>query len=466
MKIKGKKIAHCLEAVKLTKQMVKWMESVKSLGHVCGVPMVPRKWSYEDSSDRHLEKLIRKPKLMVQTVHNFPLPNCGIKELDTKPLKNLANVHSDVENKKLMSSLKPNKFGRPTDFTGRRPPSGEVKFWDPGSSNNGGAHKPKVTTTVTVRQPLKPLNGADSNVAKINSHVNIKESSLKTQSFGHDKLKSYKHAEFIRNKPSSSSKPAGKVKFWDPLTAGHDQQPKVTTTVHVSRGKPIKNFENENEKREKIKEAMNVFDQVQPQLLHENRMKINGEMIGRWRVPLEAVKNTKQMLKWMEPVKSLGPICGVKIGDKFKYRTQLKMIGLHCQLQSGIDYTRIEGKNLAISIVDSHRYANETGSADTLIYCGHGGHSGLKFLGPKALPEDQELKRGNLALKNSMDERAVIRVIKKIKFDKDEVFVYDGLYVANHYRRHRNEDGKTMFKYHLNRVPGQPALHQMMNASY
>ncbi|XP_076957018.1 YDG domain-containing protein At5g47150-like [Bidens hawaiensis] len=126
------------------------------------------------------------------------------------------------------------------------------------------------------------------------------------------------------------------------------------------------------------------------------------------------------------------------------------MIGLHCQLQSGIDYTRIEGKNLAISIVDSHRYANETVSADMLIYCGHGG---LKFLGPKSLPEDQELKRGNPALKNGMDERTVIRVIKKLKFDKKEVFVYDGLYVANHYTRHRNEDGKTMFKYRLNRVP-------------
>ncbi|XP_076891329.1 uncharacterized protein LOC143542675 [Bidens hawaiensis] len=308
MKMKGKTIAHCLEAVKLTKQMVKWMESVKSLGRVCGAPIVPRKRSSEDSN----EKLIRKPKPMAQTVQNFPLANCGIKESDTKPLKNLTNVPSDVENKKLMSSLRPNKFGRSTYFTGTRPP------------------------------------------------------------------------KFIRNKPSSSSKPAGKVKFWDPLAAGHDRRPKVTTTIHISRGKPLQNSENvENEKCEKIKEAMNVFDQVYPQLLHENQMKIKGGKIGNWRVPLEAVNLTKQMLKWMEPVKSLGPICGVKIGDKFKYQAQLKMIGLHCQLQSGIDYTNIK----------------------------------------------------------------------------------DGLYVANRYTRHRNEDGKTMFKYHLNRVPGQPALHQMLNAS-
>ncbi|XP_076956754.1 histone-lysine N-methyltransferase, H3 lysine-9 specific SUVH6-like [Bidens hawaiensis] len=434
--------------------------------NVCG-PIVPGKRSYEDSNDRD-HKNLKRPNLVVQTVQN---------------------VHSDVDN------LRPNKFGRSTDFTGTRPPSGKVKFWDPRSLNSGGAHKPKVTTTVTVRKPLQPLKGADADVnVKINSRVNIKYCSLNSQSFEQDKLKSKKQPEVGRKKPSSSSKPAGKVMFWDPLTAGHDQQPKVTTTVHVSRGKPLQNAENvvsdgeakrrkegkaqksavttttasqkENKNREKIKEAMNVFDQVHPQLLDENRMKINGEKIGNWRVPLEAVKITKQMLKWMEPVKSLGPICGVKIGDKFKYRAQLKMIGLHCQLQSGIDYTKIEGKNLAISIVDSHRYANETGSADTLIYCGHGGHSGLKFLGPKSPPEDQELKRGNLALKNSMDERTVIRVIKKLEFGKDEVFVYDGLYVAIHYTRHRNEDGKTMFKYHLNRVPGQPALHRMLNASY
>ncbi|XP_076957029.1 uncharacterized protein LOC143632365 [Bidens hawaiensis] len=314
MKMKGKKIAHCLEAVKLIKQMVKWLESVKSLGPVCGVPIVPRKQSSEDSNDRHLEKLIRIPKLMVQTVHNFPLANCGIKESDTKPLRNLTNVHSDVEKyKKLMGSLRPNKFGRSTDFTGTRPPSGEVKFWDPGSSNNGGAHKPKVTTAVTVRKPLQPLNGADTNAnVKMNSRVNIKEGSLYSQYFDQDKLKSKKQPEVGRNKPSSSSKPAGKVKFWDPLTAGHDQQPKVTTTIHVSRGKPLQNSENvvsngeakrlkegkaqksavttttvsrkENEKREKIKEAMNVFGQVHPQLLHENQMKINGKrlVIGRF----------------------------------------------------------------------------------------------------------------------------------------------------------------------------------------
>ncbi|KAI3712603.1 hypothetical protein L1987_71163 [Smallanthus sonchifolius] len=185
--------------------------------------------------------------------------------------------------------------------------------------------------------------------------------------------------------------------------------------------------------------------------------------MAHWRVPMEAAKVVKQMLKWMEPEKSLGPICGVQIGDQFKYRSQLKMIGLHFQLQSGIDYTNIEGKNLALSVVDAHRYSNKSASSDMLIYCGQGG---LKFLGRKFPPEDQKLKRGNLALKNSMDERTPVRVIRKLEgLKKNEVFVYDGLYVVNHYKEKRNEEGNIVYKFHLHRVPGQPPLHQMMNAS-
>ncbi|XP_076956772.1 uncharacterized protein LOC143632062 [Bidens hawaiensis] len=97
-----------------------------------------------------------------------------------------------------------------------------------------------------------------------------------------------------------------------------------------------------------------------------------------------------------------------------------------------------------------------------LIYYGDGG---LKFLGPKSLPEDQELKLGNLALKNSMDEKTVIRVIKKLEFYKDEVFVYDGLYDANHYRQTRNEDGRIVFGFHLNILTRQPAIDHVLNAS-
>ena len=110
--------------------------------------------------------------------------------------------------------------------------------------------------------------------------------------------------------------------------------------------------------------------------------------VAHWRVPLEAAKLVQKKLKWMDSEKILGPVPGVEVGDTFKYRAQLRMAGLHCQLQSGIDFTMIKGKNLALSIVDAHRYSNESGSSDTLTYCGQGG---LTFLGAKVPPEDQKL---------------------------------------------------------------------------
>ncbi|XP_076931141.1 YDG domain-containing protein At5g47150-like [Bidens hawaiensis] len=134
----------------------------------------------------------------------------------------------------------------------------------------------------------------------------------------------------------------------------------------------------ENAKCEKIKEVMNVFEQVYPQLLQEDKVKVKGEKIAHWKGG-SGIKLTNAEMDGA--CKELGPVCGVHIRDKFKYQAHLKMIGLHCQLQSG--------------------------------------HGGLQFLGPKSPPDDLELKLGNLTLKNSMDERIVIRVIKKLQLDKN-----------------------------------------------
>ncbi|GJZ84019.1 putative histone-lysine N-methyltransferase [Tanacetum coccineum] len=274
------------------------------------------------------------------------------------------------------------------------------------------------------------------------------------------KLKSYNPKELGRNKPSLSSKPPGKVKFWDPSCPeeGDAQMPKDTAIVAAGLGK-------EHVRREKIKEAMIAFDEVYAKLCHENKSKSKGENIAHWRVPMEAVKIVKQRMKWMDVDKTLGPICGVQVGDRFKFRSQLQMIGLHCQPQSGIDYAKIGGKNLAISIVDSHRYLNKRESCDVFSYSGQGGH---RFLGSeKFLPQDQTLERGNLALKNSMNEKTPVRVIRKLqKVGKDnDIFVYDGLYIVKQSTQEKDANGKIVFMFELNRVPGQPQLHKMLNAS-
>lgn len=279
---------------------------------------------------------------------------------------------------------------------------------------------------------------------------------VNSRPFENNELKNFKHTELGINKPNLRTRQAGKVKFWDPYCSekGDAHEQKYTTTFVSWK---------EKFKREKIQEAMSLFDEVYEQLFQENRLKPKGEKIAHWRVPVEAAKMVKQKLKWMDIEKVLGPICGVQVGDKFKFRSQLQMVGLHCQSQSGIDYTMIEEKNLAISIVDSHRYLNESRSSDMLIYSGQGG---LGFLGRKSPPEDQKLERGNLALKNSMVEKTPIRVIRKFDWlrDNKEVFVYDGLYIVDEFTQSKGVKGKIVFKFRLKRVPGQPPLHKMLNA--
>ncbi|KAI3712602.1 hypothetical protein L1987_71162 [Smallanthus sonchifolius] len=222
--------------------------------------IIPRKRSSDDSNDLDLEKF-RKQKPVVLAVRDFP-PGCGIKEADRKPLKKLRNVRSNLAGKLTDENNKPIEFGTTSSEIGSRP------------------------TVGTQRKPLRHLDNVDMNLGKMISPRK-------------DELKSIDQpAEFRRNKSSFGSKPAGKVKFWEPacIKAGHGQQPKVTTAV-VSRGKPFKNQDNvdinlrkltsngeqklvesqpvdnkpsfgskEHAQHKNIKEAMSIFDQVYTKL--------------------------------------------------------------------------------------------------------------------------------------------------------------------------------------------------------
>ncbi|XP_071718886.1 YDG domain-containing protein At5g47150-like [Rutidosis leptorrhynchoides] len=246
-----------------------------------------------------------------------------------------------------------------------------------------------------------------------------------------------------------------KLKFSDTKEAD-EKKSKEEVEVLVS--------EKDKTRSQEIEKAMNIFYEVYNELFLANREKEKVEKIAHWRVPGEAVKVVKSRLNWVEVGKSLGPIFGVEIGDKFRYRAQLQMIGVHCQPQSGIDYMEVSGKNVAISIVDSSKYQNDRKSSDVMKYCGQGG---VRFLGSKAdkLPEDQKLERGNLALKNSMVMKNVVRVIRKISEVKGghDVFVYDGLYVVKKFEKEKDDKGKMVFMFELERVPGQPQLHELLN---
>ncbi|KAK1415398.1 hypothetical protein QVD17_31179 [Tagetes erecta] len=421
---------------------------------------MPRKRALDSSYISKLDELLKHGKRVVPAVRDFPA-GCGIDEEERKPV--------NVVNKVFDSCSKPKEIGgNKASFVPK--PSAKVKFLDLTDMKAGFDKKPKVTTTIgTQRKNFDNVgsymrkmtcNGTDDkrvsshrveNRSKMNSN-GTDDKLVNSQCGENNKLKSFEHKELGRNKSYLDTRSTSKVKFWDPTCVKEDEvQKSEVDTAIVS--------QKERNRREKIKEAMILFNQI-----HEQE-KLKGEKVSGWGgVTVKVGKMVRQKLKWKDPEKVLGHVCGVQIGDKFKYRVQLKMIGLHCQDQCGIDYANFNGLNLAISIVDSHRYSNDSGSSDKLVYSGHGGHVGPKFNGgDKLKPEDQKLEKGNLALKNSMDRKTQVRVIKKVVgYDKDDMFVYDGLYVVDDYAEKKTAEGIIVFKFYLNRIPGQPSLQSML----
>nr|XP_043616986.1 histone-lysine N-methyltransferase, H3 lysine-9 specific SUVH5-like [Erigeron canadensis] len=316
--------------------------------------------------------------------------------------------------------------------------------------NNGSGPKPRVTATVA--SPDKRLKVVDSNLGK-DKLVDYKALEKKI-------LERIESKESGRNRTSRGSRPAGKTKFYDPTCPEEDDHVKkaVENATVVSSQK-------EKAEREKFKIAMARFEQVYKELHEENMKRSTLEKVSPLQLTVDAAKKVKRELKLMDPEKKIGSICGVQVGDRFQFRSQFQMVGLHCQPYRGIDYIN-NGKSLAISVVDSHRYSNVSGYSDKLIYSGHGGGNGIGLYGPKTTPEDQELKQGNLALKNSMDEKSLVRVIRKVKVAERDEFVYDGLYMVKDYKEVISEEGTLVFKFELNRVPGQPSLHEMFNGNW
>jgi euchromatic histone-lysine N-methyltransferase len=182
------------------------------------------------------------------------------------------------------------------------------------------------------------------------------------------------------------------------------------------------------------------------------------------RIDIEAVNAIKKNYEgYTKAVPIVGNVPGVDVGDEFHFRVELSIIGLHRPYQGGIDTCKVNGVPVAISIVASGGYPDELPSSDELIYTGSGG----KAIGKKEA-EDQELKRGNLALKNCIKTKTPVRVTHGFKGQSKgeaghskskqvSTYTYDGLYtVVDCWQE--GEKGSMVFKYKLKRIPGQPEL--------
>nr|KYP41123.1 Histone-lysine N-methyltransferase, H3 lysine-9 specific SUVH1 [Cajanus cajan] len=154
--------------------------------------------------------------------------------------------------------------------------------------------------------------------------------------------------------------------------------------------------------------------------------------------------------------KRVGAVPGVEIGDIFFLRMEMVLVGLHIQSMGGIDYMTTKDETVALSIVSSGVYDDETEDNDVLVYSGQGENFNKK----DKHVIDQKLQRGNLALDRSSRQQNEVRVIRGLRDAVNrsaKIYVYDGLYKIQDSWIERGKSGGGVFKYKFVRLPGQPS---------
>lgn len=203
--------------------------------------------------------------------------------------------------------------------------------------------------------------------------------------------------------------------------------------------------------RKKVTEALRRFQDLCNQL-EAKKSKEGGNSLRR--IDYEAARILKEEGRFVNTGNQiLGPVPGVEVGDEFRYRVELNFVGLHRQIQGGIDYATFGGKSLATSVVASGGYADDLKNLNSLTYTGQGGN----VMNPDKRPEHQELRRGNLALKNSLKAKNHVRVIcgSESSDGRARNYTYVGLYLVQKYWKEMGTHGKLVFKFQLDRIEGQ-----------
>ncbi|GMH23885.1 hypothetical protein Nepgr_025728 [Nepenthes gracilis] len=185
------------------------------------------------------------------------------------------------------------------------------------------------------------------------------------------------------------------------------------------------------------------------------------------RPDLKAVTKMMETNCILYPSKRFGSIPGVDVGHQFFSRAEMVAVGFHSHWLNGIDYMgqsyskgEFSGYRfpLAVAIVLSGQYEDDVDNSEDVVYTGQGGNN---LLGDKHQIRDQKMERGNLALKNSMEQCLPVRVVRghdsKISY-VGRVYTYDGLYKVVQYWPEKGVSNYTVYKFRLKRLEGQPDL--------
>ncbi|XP_057949792.1 histone-lysine N-methyltransferase, H3 lysine-9 specific SUVH4-like [Malania oleifera] len=186
------------------------------------------------------------------------------------------------------------------------------------------------------------------------------------------------------------------------------------------------------------------------------------------RPDLKAVSKMLESNEVLYPEKRFGSLPGVDVGHQFFSRAEMVAVGFHSHWLNGIDYmgqsySKLKEYSgytfpLAVAIVLSGQYEDDLDNSEDVVYTGQGGND---LLGNKHQIRDQVMRRGNLALKNNMEQSVPVRVIRGLECNNSycgKVYTYDGLYKVVQYWAEKGVSGFTVFKYRLKRIEGQPAL--------
>ncbi|EXC27681.1 Cytosine-HMTase 2 [Morus notabilis] len=223
-------------------------------------------------------------------------------------------------------------------------------------------------------------------------------------------------------------------------------------------------IEDERYFRNVVRRTRMTFDSLRVLSAAEEEKK-QGLGLGtrRMRGDLRASSVMKDRDLWLNRDKRIvGSIPGVYIGDLFFFRMELCVVGLHGQVQAGIDYVPASqssnGEPIATSVIVSGGYEDDEDAGDVIIYTGHGGQN--KFNKQCC---HQKLEGGNLALERSMLYGIEVRVIRGIKYPGSitanaKVYVYDGLYRIMDCWFDVGKSGFGVYKYKLVRIDGQPEM--------
>ncbi|WRX21711.1 SET domain - like 10 [Theobroma cacao] len=193
-----------------------------------------------------------------------------------------------------------------------------------------------------------------------------------------------------------------------------------------------------------------------------------GDGKGKAKRPdLKAITKMMEKNEVLYPEKTIGSLPGIDVGHRFYSRAEMVAVGFHSHWLNGIDYMGQSYKKgeyehyifpLGVAIVLSGMYEDDLDNAEDVVYTGQGGHD---LTGNKRQIRDQVMERGNLALKNCVDQGVPVRVVRgheSASSYSGKIYTYDGLYKVVKYWAEKGISGFTVFKYRLRRLEGQPTL--------